>query len=624
MKFIKLLLLLLVFTLAKNTYAQQNDHLNLSPQYPEAGKTIAITYDAAGTSLSGKSVVTAKIYYIDNKNFPVDTLNLTANGTVWSGNITVLDSAKAFVVKMVSDTSVDNNNGKGYIYLVYNDGKPIPGAYAANASIYQFYSTLGINSNKDAITADSQKEYELYPESGKAYKITYYSLLARSHNAANLVIVNKVIDSLLGTANEKDMLSAIRLYQASGKNAKSDSLIAIGKAKYPGGDIARYNQENSYFEAKTLAQKDSVYQLYSKNPLAVSVITNYMVTQLTTGYLKAANFNQYNKYKSLMKDTTVLAASFNDIAYNWAQAGQYLPQSEILSKESLDMLTAQINHPASKMFRTADEIKAADMQSYDYYADTYSLILYKEGKFADALKVQTPVWERNKLDPDIGEHYALILMATNDDAGATNIIETIIKAGKGTDALNADLKKCYIQKNGSDKGFVPYMATLDSLAKQQAVANLINIPAPGFTLKDLDGKPVSLASLKGKTVIVDFWATWCGPCKASMPGMQMAVNKYKDDPNVKFLFVDTWENGDDYVPGVKKFISDNKYPFHVLLDDKDADGKQGKIVEAYKVEGIPTKFIIDKNGNIRFKYVGYDGTPEALVTEVSNVIEMVR
>jgi len=62
----------------------------------------------------------------------------------------------------------------------------------------------------------------------------------------------------------------------------------------------------------------------------------------------------------------------------------------------------------------------------------------------------------------------------------------------------------------------------------------------------------------------------------------------------------------------------------VLLDDKDADGKQGKIVEAYKVEGIPTKFIIDKNGNIRFKYVGYDGTPEALVTEVSNVIEMVR
>ena len=87
---------------------------------------------------------------------------------------------------------------------------------------------------------------------------------------------------------------------------------------------------------------------------------------------------------------------------------------------------------------------------------------------------------------------------------------------------------------------------------------MLDEEAPQFTLKNLDGETISLTSLKGKTVILDFWATWCGPCKASFPGMQEVVKKYENDENVSLLFVDTFEDGKKREENVAKFIKDNK------------------------------------------------------------------
>ena len=105
-------------------------------------------------------------------------------------------------------------------------------------------------------------------------------------------------------------------------------------------------------------------------------------------------------------------------------------------------------------------------------------------------------------------------------------------------------------------------------------------------------------------------------CREADPTLQTAVDKFKNDPNVAFVFVDTWENEGDKVKNAAKFIQSKNYTFNVLMDN------ESKVVSDFGVSGIPTKFVVDKTGKIRFKSVGFDGSADGLVEELSMMIEL--
>lgn len=159
------------------------------------------------------------------------------------------------------------------------------------------------------------------------------------------------------------------------------------------------------------------------------------------------------------------------------------------------------------------------------------------------------------------------------------------------------------------------------------IDTILNKPAPDFHLKDVNGKTVSLSDYKGKTLIIDFWATWCKPCLMSFPSIASVMDKYKDNPNVKFLFIDVREKGEDYPEKVKGFLKESGYPFDVVYDEKGADGAMNKTLKSYTLApGIPEKFIIDGKGMMRFETWGInpDKSKEQLVNELINEIETVR
>ncbi|MEN8213780.1 MAG: TlpA disulfide reductase family protein [Pseudomonadota bacterium] len=117
-------------------------------------------------------------------------------------------------------------------------------------------------------------------------------------------------------------------------------------------------------------------------------------------------------------------------------------------------------------------------------------------------------------------------------------------------------------------------------------------PAPDFELVDMDGARHRLSDYRGKPVIINFWATWCPPCRAEMPSMNRGWHKVKEE--VVMLAVNVGEDED------KIFVFGADYPidFPILLD------QSGDVIKQWPVKGLPTTFVLDRVGNIRYIAVG--------------------
>ncbi len=187
--------------------------------------------------------------------------------------------------------------------------------------------------------------------------------------------------------------------------------------------------------------------------------------------------------------------------------------------------------------------------------------------------------------------------------------------------IRAKLGKLWIEKTGSETGLGDRLLRAYDQAARDREEHAASIETPNinagitdplqFKLTRIKGGTLRLAELKGKVVVLNFWATWCGPCRVEMPLLEQAVDKYKQDSNVVFLAVNTDE---DRVL-VEPYLNEQKLKLPVVYADY--------LDEHWAVASIPTTLILDRKGEISFRQAGFNSR-EDFVASLSEKIEAAK
>lgn len=596
----------------------------------QPGDDILIKFNPAGTRLENSEKIDLVVYLFDSEIQNAYSVEMEKKGDGWIAEIETDENTRGILLKFddANDSKIfENNKEQGY-YILLNDenGNIVPGAKAGLATAYAAWGyNLEMKRDRELALQLFVEDFKANPQIKSEYLQIYFSVISNLMPDKLNEIVLKELDELENknemTENDLELLAG---WYAKYDEVKAKKFEEQLIKEYPKGE---YAQGKRFQESRNITNVDSLIKFAQsfENEFPESEFIPAIYDNICMIYLSN---QQVNELLNFLKSN---ADKPNVYRYNVIVKKLFDTQTDLnvlleIASIGVDRARKELDNPVGK--KPKYETDKGWRKEREYYLGlnlfAKAMVLNKLDKKADALTITEETLKYNIYEEaEFEDLYCELLVQTGKFDLALEKLSEVILKGKGSERNKELLKTAYLGSRKTEEGFEHFLSELENKAFENMVNKfrqemLEEETAPNFTLTDLNGKQITLSELKGKTVILDFWATWCGPCRSSFPGMKIAVEKYKNDPNVKFLFINTWEKVDNKKENAAEFIKTNAYPFQVLLD------LDNKVITSYKVSGIPTKFIIDKNGKIKFKSVGFGGSTEELVAELDAMIYLLK
>jgi thiol-disulfide isomerase/thioredoxin len=632
------------------TYGQETAHqFDFEPQRPTRTSSITFQYNSRPVFQDNDNI-TCIVYFtgLNDKtkqrdDFPIArVIDLKRSGEIWIGRIdTIPQRATALVFAFIDSLDHrDTNNGKGYYIPIYENDKILSGAWAGIGDLlYGNWITkeseYHIKDDLDSARKYFIKDFTLYqeikrqcfrqylhtfklsnPDDEKRYKTELEEMAHLPDVTQNeLFTIHFEYGRLKDTvnANKYERLIFDKFPNGSWTvQAKTlKQLMAVGMTHDFDKQIKIYQQ----FKENYLKSYEDEYATIRMNDRAGQML-GYMlehfikegtmdlwmkeVNELTdngkiSAYLYASRelleLGRPNPTKQPKKNNSEIEHPFfqNTIEEpdrNVKIAGDLAMRAIEISKNNFDN-TRKYNEP---LILTDVEVKDFRNTQMSWYLEILGISLMKQNKFSEAAEIMTEAVNANHYkESSVNQTYIESLVKVGKIDKALSEIEKIVAKGKSTTVID----KFYAKYKKKESNISEFKDQSVEKAKELVKQKLLNENAPDFSYYDLNGKEIRLSSLKNKIVVIDVWASWCGPCMITLEAIDQVIDKYKTDTDIVFLLI----GEDESKTRAMKVIDERRNKSAFVFD------REREFVKKYAAS-LPTQIIIDKKGKLKFRTNG--------------------
>lgn len=540
-------------------------------------------------------------------------------------------NVRFIIYKFESSSEVDDNNGLLWnTIIVDREGRPIERALECRALAYTgFASDSSYRLLRDIGSArqDIQEELKFHPQSVSAWDL-YFGLERLNKLGISIEMaqqIDSVMDGFAAAPTEASAPRIARWYTTLGRRDKLVKFEDAWLAAHPEGNYATYVRFSRARFIKSApdmvnAMRNLVLSTARDTGWAATVVRDWLFTYFV-------QMSMGPQADSVLQAVTNAPTAYSDrVARAYLESGKGLARAHELIVAAIAQeeksptwatspsVTMRERDRRQKMLAASFETTAGKLDESlgrpDSAAMHYSRALFAS-RVSDTAAIQG-LLRTLKILPHIDQFAGMMPLfgaAAANDSTLWPHIDTIYKRLSRTQQTLHQIKAMAAQMKSGQR-------------ESEFCRRIVREVAPSFKARLLDGGYVSSDSLRGKVVVIDFWGTWCQPCRVTMPQFDNAFQQYKNNKDVVFLAIDTHEliaNADTLDNVIRRFLDDREISPTRLTVPVALDSAN-EIATAFDIRFFPTFVIIDRSGVLRVKQ--YSVADENVASDVKFMVDM--